>query len=76
MKDVWLQCWDEFSVWFCSQWKYAWSLLSESLSGLIVAVFEWAKTIVGSALGGAWKLIIKPVGKWCCDKIVEWIKKI
>jgi hypothetical protein len=76
MKEIWTKCWDEFSAWFISQWKFAWELLSVSIIGLIQACFEWLKTIVGGAFAGLWKLVVKPVGKWCYDKLVEWVKKI
>lgn len=76
MKEIWKQCWGEFSEWFSGQWKFAWEILRESIIGLTLAVFAWLKTIVGGAFAGLWKLVIKPVGKWCCDKIIEWIKKI
>lgn len=76
MKAIWEQCWDEFSAWFISQWKYAWELLSVSIIGLVQACFEWLKTIVGGAFAGLWKLVIKPVGKYCCDTIIKWIKEI
>lgn len=76
MKQIWKQCWEEFIVWFEEQWKFAWDILRESIVGLTLAVFAWLKTIFGGVLAGLWKLVIKPVGKWCCDKFVEWIKKI
>ena len=76
MKEIWNQCWDEFIVWFESQWRYAWDLLSGSLVGLVQACFEWLKAIIGGAFGGLWKFVVKPIGKWCCDKIIEWIKNI
>ena len=76
MKAIWEQCWDEFSAWFIDQWKYAWELLKVSIIGLVQACFEWLKTIVGGACAGFWKLVVKPVGKWCYEKVVDWIEKI
>lgn len=76
MKEIWKQCWAEFTTWFCEQWKRAWELLKVSIVGLVQSCFEWLKTIVGVAFTGLWKLVIKPVGKWCCDKIIDWIEKI
>ena len=76
MKSIWNQCWAEFVAWFSEQWKTAWELLKESIIGLVLAIFLWLKTIVGGAFAGLWKLVVKPVGKWCCDKIVEWIEKL
>lgn len=76
MKAIWEQCWEEFSAWFIEEWKYAWDLLSASIIGLIQSCFEWLKIIVGGSLVGLWKLVIKPIGKYCRDKIIEWVKKI
>lgn len=76
MKAIWKQCWKEFTEWFCAQWEYAWSLLKISIIDLVSACFEWAKAILGSAVAGLWKLVLKPVGKWCYETIIEWIKKI
>lgn len=76
MKKIWQQCWYEFSVWFSIQWKYAWDVLKNSVIGLVLALFEWAKTIIGGLFAGLWKLVIKPVGKWCREKIIQWIEKI
>lgn len=76
MKKIWNKCWGEFVNWFVPQWKCAWELLSKSIVGLVLAIFQWAKTIIGAAGAGLWKLVIKPVGKWCCETLVDWIKKI
>lgn len=76
MKEIWNQCWAEFVIWFSDQWSYAWELLKVSIISLVQATFEWLKTIIGGLFAGLWKLVIKPVGKYSCDKIVEWIKKI
>ena len=76
MKTIWKQCWGEFTAWFCDQWKYAWELLKISIIGLVQACFEWLKTIVGGAIAGFWKLVVKPVGKWCYETIIEWIKNL
>lgn len=76
MKEIWAKEWDEFTVWFRSQWKYAWDLLSTSIIALVKAVFEWAYAILGAAIGGLWKLVIVPVGKYALDTIINWIKKI
>lgn len=76
MKQIWKQCWAEFTEWFGSQWKYAWEILKCSIIGLVQACFEWLKTIIGGACAGLWKLVVKPVGQWCYEKAIEWIKKI
>lgn len=76
MKTIWKQCWTEFCDWFSAQWKYAWELLEASIIGLIKSIFEWAYAILGAAIGGFWKLVLVPTGKWCCEKVINWIKKI
>lgn len=76
MKAIWKKCWDEFYNWFVLRWKHAWDILKYSVIGFVQAVFEWLKTIIGGLFAGLWKLFIKPVAKWCYEKVVEWIKSI
>lgn len=76
MKEIWAKECDEFTAWFIIQWKYAWELMESSIIGLIKAIFEWAYAILGAAIGGLWKLVIAPTGKWCCQQVINWIKKI
>ena len=76
MKEIWSKQWDEFTTWLLTQWKYAWELLETSIIGLIKAIFEWAYAILGAVIGGLWKLVIVPTGKWCCQQVINWIKKI
>ena len=76
MKEIWSKQWDEFTTWFLTQWKYAWELLKASIIGLIKSIFELAYAILGAAIGGFWKLILVPTGKWCCQQVINWIKKI
>lgn len=76
MKEIRAKEWDEFTTWFLTQWKYAWELLEASIIGLIKSIFEWAYAILGAAIGGLWKLVIVPTGKWCCQQVINWIKKI
>ena len=76
MKNIWKKCWFEFVEWFDEQWKFAWDALKLSVIGLVQACFEWIKTILGGIFIGFWKLVIKPIGKYCYDKVIEWIEKI
>lgn len=76
MKEIWSKQWDEFTTWFLTQWKYAWDLLATSATCLVQAIFEWAYAIIGAAIGGFWKLVLVPTGKWCCQQVINWIKKI
>ena len=76
MKEIWSKQWDEFTTWFLTQWKYAWELLAASISGLVQAIFEWAYAIIGAAIGGFWKLVLVPTGKYLLQSIINWIKKI
>lgn len=76
MKEIWAKEWDEFTTWLLTQWKYAWELLEASIIGLIEAIFELAYAILGAAIGGFWKLVLVPTGKWCCQQVINWIKKI
>ena len=76
MKKIWKQCWYDFRLWFDGQWKCAWELLQAALITFVQACFEWLKTIVGGVFAGFWKLVVLPIGKWCHNKIVEWIEKI
>ena len=76
MKEIWSKQWDEYTTWLLTQWKYAWELLKASIIGLIKAIFEWAYAILGAVIGGLWKLVIVPTGKWCCQQVINWIKKI
>ena len=76
MKEIWSKQWDEYTTRLLTQWKYAWELLEASIIGLIKAIFEWAYAILGAVIGGLWKLVIVPTGKWCCQQVINWIKKI
>lgn len=76
MKTIWTQCWTEFCDWFSTQWKYAWDLLKQAIITMVLAIFEWLKTVIGALGLGLWKLVIKPVGKYICDAIIELINKI
>lgn len=76
MKEIWSKQWDEYTTWFLTQWQYAWEFLTTSIIGLVKAIFEWVYAILGAAIGGLWKLVLVPIGKWCCEKIINWIKKI
>jgi hypothetical protein len=76
MKAIWKKCWKEFYNWFETQWKIAWDILKYSVIGFVQAIFEWLKTIVGGLFAGLWKLVIKPVGKWCYETVMSWIKSI
>jgi hypothetical protein len=76
MKTIWIQCWTEFCDWFSTQWKYAWDLLKQAIITMVLSVFEWLKTVIGDLGLGLWKLVIKPVGKYLCDAIIELINKI
>lgn len=76
MKTIWTQCWTEFCDWFSTQWKYAWDLLKQAIITMVLAIFEWLKTVIGALGLGLWKLVIKPVGKYLCDAIIELINKI
>lgn len=76
MKEIWTQQWDEFTTWFITQWKYAWELLKTSIIGLIQSIFEWLYTVAGTAIGGLWKLVLVPVGKYTLEKLIELVKKL
>lgn len=76
MKKIWEKCWEEYCVWFCSQWSYAWYTLKTSIIGLIDSVFEWPYAVLGAIFGGLWKLVLIPVGKYIKEKIIAWIEKI
>lgn len=75
-KSIFKTCWKEYTTWFKAEWKNAWHILSETFISLIEAVWEWLYAIIGSAVGGLWKIVLKPVLVAIKEYVINWIKRI
>ena len=76
LESFWKQCWIEYKMWFCEEWKNAWYILREAVVSMISAAFQWVYTIIGALFGGFWKLVLKPVLHYINKLLVDLIKKL